>query len=152
MLIWLTRAVLHTNNRTLLDRSGSALSLLHTIEAPRVSFSVMFLGASSFFLSLSALKATSLTFNISMFFIVYDVSNRDSFNDLQTWFNELDTYCSSKEVVRMIVGNKVDKVSIPSRCLWQWYQYDIVIHRKKTTWHEFIWTDKEVFFAYYVFD
>jgi hypothetical protein len=84
-----------------------------------VSFSVMFLGASSFFLSLSALKATSLTFNISMFFIVYDVSNRDSFNDLQTWFNELDTYCSSKEVVRMIVGNKVDKVSIPSRCLWQ---------------------------------
>ncbi|KAF9151337.1 hypothetical protein BG015_006818 [Linnemannia schmuckeri] len=42
---------------------------------------------------------------------VYDVSNRDSFNDLQTWFNELDTYCSSKEVVRMIVGNKVDKES-----------------------------------------
>ena len=41
---------------------------------------------------------------------MYDVSNRDSFNDLQTWFNELDTYCSSKEVVRMIVGNKVDKV------------------------------------------
>ncbi|KAF9915302.1 hypothetical protein BX616_006463 [Lobosporangium transversale] len=43
--------------------------------------------------------------------LVYDVSNRDSFNDLQTWFNELDTYCSSKEVVRMIVGNKVDKDS-----------------------------------------
>ncbi|KAF9099167.1 hypothetical protein BGX29_007282 [Mortierella sp. GBA35] len=43
--------------------------------------------------------------------LVYDVSNRDSFNDLQTWFNELDTYCSSKEVVRMIVGNKVDKES-----------------------------------------
>jgi len=45
-----------------------------------------------------------------MTMIVYDVSKRDSFNDLQTWFNELDTYCSSKEVVRMIVGNKVDKV------------------------------------------
>ncbi|KAF9928282.1 Ras- protein Rab-18 [Linnemannia zychae] len=43
--------------------------------------------------------------------LVYDVTNRDSFNDLQTWFNELDTYCSSKEVVRMIVGNKVDKES-----------------------------------------
>ncbi|KAG0003612.1 Ras- protein Rab-18 [Entomortierella chlamydospora] len=43
--------------------------------------------------------------------LVYDVSNRDSFNDLQTWFNELDTYCSSKEVVRMIVGNKIDKES-----------------------------------------
>ncbi|KAK3825834.1 MAG: P-loop containing nucleoside triphosphate hydrolase protein [Benniella sp.] len=43
--------------------------------------------------------------------LVYDVSKRDSFNDLQTWFNELDTYCSSKEVVRMIVGNKVDKES-----------------------------------------
>lgn len=46
---------------------------------------------------------------------MYDVSNRDSFNDLQTWFNELDTYCSSKEVVRMIVGNKVDKVIESSR-------------------------------------
>ncbi|KAF8939509.1 P-loop containing nucleoside triphosphate hydrolase protein [Dissophora ornata] len=43
--------------------------------------------------------------------LVYDVSNRDSFNDLQTWFNELDTFCSSKEVVRMVVGNKVDKES-----------------------------------------
>ncbi|KAG9072443.1 actin [Linnemannia hyalina] len=47
----------------------------------------------------------------SSYYRVYDVSNRDSFNDLQTWFNELDTYCSSKEVVRMIVGNKVDKES-----------------------------------------
>ncbi|KAF9581829.1 Ras- protein Rab-18 [Lunasporangiospora selenospora] len=43
--------------------------------------------------------------------LVYDVSNRDSFNDLQIWLTELDTYCSSKEVVRMIVGNKVDKES-----------------------------------------
>ncbi|KAF9972465.1 Ras- protein Rab-18 [Actinomortierella ambigua] len=41
--------------------------------------------------------------------LVYDVSNRDSFDQLQTWFNELNTYCSSKEVVKMIVGNKVDR-------------------------------------------
>ncbi|KAF9168401.1 Ras- protein Rab-18 [Actinomortierella ambigua] len=43
--------------------------------------------------------------------LVYDVSNRDSFDQLQTWFNELNTYCSSKEVVKMIVGNKVDRES-----------------------------------------
>jgi len=43
--------------------------------------------------------------------LVYDVSNRDTFDALQNWFTELNTYCSSKEVVKMIVGNKVDKES-----------------------------------------
>ncbi|KAL2920212.1 hypothetical protein HK105_200280 [Polyrhizophydium stewartii] len=41
--------------------------------------------------------------------LVYDVSNRSSFEHLQTWFNELDTYSSSGLVVKMIVGNKSDK-------------------------------------------
>jgi Ras-related protein Rab-18 len=42
---------------------------------------------------------------------VYDVSNRDTFNALTTWWDELSTYCPSKDVVNMIIGNKVDKVS-----------------------------------------
>jgi len=42
--------------------------------------------------------------------IVYDVSNRDTFDALNTWWNEVNTYCSSPDVVKMIVGNKVDKV------------------------------------------
>jgi Ras-related protein Rab-18 len=47
-----------------------------------------------------------------IFFIVYDVSNRDTFDALNTWWNEVNTYCSSPDVVKMIVGNKVDKVNI----------------------------------------
>ncbi|KAG2229628.1 hypothetical protein INT48_001235 [Thamnidium elegans] len=41
--------------------------------------------------------------------LVYDVSNRDTFDALNTWWNEVNTYCSSPDVVKMIVGNKVDK-------------------------------------------
>ncbi|KAL7320477.1 Ras-related protein Rab-18 [Mucor circinelloides] len=43
--------------------------------------------------------------------LVYDVSNRDTFDALNTWWNEVNTYCSSPDVVKMIVGNKVDKES-----------------------------------------
>ncbi|CAG8506106.1 11281_t:CDS:2 [Acaulospora colombiana] len=41
--------------------------------------------------------------------LVYDVSNRETFKELDNWFNELNTYCSNKNVVKMIVGNKIDK-------------------------------------------
>ncbi|KAJ9092661.1 hypothetical protein QFC21_006725 [Naganishia friedmannii] len=39
---------------------------------------------------------------------LYDVSSRQSFQALTSWFRELSTY-TSPEVVKMIVGNKVDK-------------------------------------------
>ena len=38
--------------------------------------------------------------------LVYDVSNRASFEHLQLWFTELETYASSKEVIKIIVGMK----------------------------------------------
>lgn len=41
--------------------------------------------------------------------IVYDVSNRESFEALPRWYSELETYVSSS-VVKILVGNKVDKV------------------------------------------
>ncbi|KAI8892358.1 small GTPase superfamily [Globomyces pollinis-pini] len=41
--------------------------------------------------------------------LVYDVSNRRTFDHLQNWFTELDTYTSDKDVIRIIVGNKSDK-------------------------------------------
>ncbi|KAJ3126517.1 hypothetical protein HK098_007417 [Nowakowskiella sp. JEL0407] len=41
--------------------------------------------------------------------LVYDVSNRESFDHLQQWITELETYASSKDVVMIIVGNKTDK-------------------------------------------
>jgi len=40
--------------------------------------------------------------------LVYDVSNRESFDDLPRWLTELETYCA-QFVVKVIVGNKVDK-------------------------------------------
>ncbi|WWC99843.1 hypothetical protein V866_006751 [Kwoniella sp. B9012] len=39
---------------------------------------------------------------------VYDVSSRQTFDELLKWFKEIDTYCG-EGVVKMIVGNKVDK-------------------------------------------
>ncbi|KAI8093579.1 ras family-domain-containing protein [Halteromyces radiatus] len=39
----------------------------------------------------------------------YMISSRETFDALNTWWNEVNTYCSSPDVVKMIVGNKVDK-------------------------------------------
>jgi Ras-related protein Rab-18 len=44
--------------------------------------------------------------------IVYDVSNRESFENLKkTWLKELQTYANLDRIVLMVVGNKIDKVS-----------------------------------------
>ncbi|CAI8036006.1 Ras-related protein Rab-18-B [Geodia barretti] len=43
--------------------------------------------------------------------LVYDVSSRGSFQNLETWLNELDTYATKKDLVKMLVGNKIDKES-----------------------------------------
>lgn len=45
--------------------------------------------------------------------LVYDITARDTFEALSSWIQELDTFSgttASKDVVRMIVANKVDKV------------------------------------------
>jgi hypothetical protein len=41
---------------------------------------------------------------------VYDVSSRESFEALPRWLEELENYVSP-EVVKIVVGNKLDKVS-----------------------------------------
>ncbi|KAI8810882.1 P-loop containing nucleoside triphosphate hydrolase protein [Cladochytrium replicatum] len=43
--------------------------------------------------------------------LVYDVTNRETFDHLRLWFTELETYTSSRDVIKMIVGNKSDKES-----------------------------------------
>ncbi|KAJ2349822.1 hypothetical protein GGF43_004361 [Coemansia sp. RSA 2618] len=43
--------------------------------------------------------------------LVYDVSNRESFEHLDSWMEELNTYCTTSDVVKMVVGNKIDKES-----------------------------------------
>ena len=45
--------------------------------------------------------------------LVYDVANRESFDALPRWYSELETYVNPK-VVKMVVGNKVDKVRTSS--------------------------------------
>lgn len=43
--------------------------------------------------------------------LVYDVSNYSTFAKLETWLNELDTYSTKNNMVKMVVGNKIDVVS-----------------------------------------
>lgn len=40
---------------------------------------------------------------------VYDVTSRASFESLPTWFTELETFSTSPDIIKCIVGNKVDK-------------------------------------------
>uniref|UniRef100_A0A8C5GP34 small monomeric GTPase n=1 Tax=Gouania willdenowi TaxID=441366 RepID=A0A8C5GP34_GOUWI len=41
--------------------------------------------------------------------LVYDVTKRDTFTKLENWLNELETYTTRNEIVKMLVGNKIDK-------------------------------------------
>ncbi|XP_003745104.1 ras-related protein Rab-18 [Galendromus occidentalis] len=41
--------------------------------------------------------------------LVYDVTCRESFEKLDSWLIELETYATHKNIVKMLVGNKVDK-------------------------------------------
>ncbi|KAL4630937.1 ras-related protein Rab-18 [Arapaima gigas] len=41
--------------------------------------------------------------------LVYDVTRRDTFAKLDNWLNELETYCTRNDLVKMLVGNKIDK-------------------------------------------
>ena len=43
---------------------------------------------------------------------MYDVTSRDSFEGLEVWLNELDTYATKKHLIKMLVGNKIDKVGL----------------------------------------
>lgn len=40
---------------------------------------------------------------------VYDVSVRQTFDKLNDWLGECDTYATKQDLVRMLVGNKIDK-------------------------------------------
>lgn len=51
-----------------------------------------------------------VAWTLSLDLLVYDVTNRETFDALHNWWNEVNTYCSSPDVVKVLVGNKVDKV------------------------------------------
>lgn len=46
------------------------------------------------------------------FVAVYDVTRRETFTKLDNWLNELETYCTRNDLVKMLVGNKIDRVSV----------------------------------------
>ncbi|XP_054165892.1 ras-related protein Rab-18-B-like [Oppia nitens] len=41
--------------------------------------------------------------------LVYDVTNRQTFERLDNWLKEVDAYCNQSNVVKMLVANKIDK-------------------------------------------
>jgi len=49
--------------------------------------------------------------------LVYDVTRRDSFENLSQWLKEVEIYApgEGKDVVKLLVGNKVDKDRVVSR-------------------------------------
>jgi len=43
--------------------------------------------------------------------LVYDVSSKDTFAKLDVWLNELETFANKPDIVKMLVANKIDKVT-----------------------------------------
>lgn len=43
---------------------------------------------------------------------MFDVSSASTFARLETWLEELDTYSTKNNIVKMIVGNKIDVVRL----------------------------------------
>ena len=48
---------------------------------------------------------------------MYDVTRPDTFDNLSMWLEEVEQYCpgGGREVVKLLVGNKVDKDRVVSR-------------------------------------
>lgn len=44
---------------------------------------------------------------------VYDVTKRDTFMKLENWLKELEAYTTKADLVKMLIGNKIDKVEPP---------------------------------------
>ncbi|XP_077471004.1 ras-related protein Rab-18-B-like isoform X3 [Stigmatopora argus] len=40
---------------------------------------------------------------------VYDVTKHDTFTKMEIWLNELETYTTRNDIIKMLVGNKIDR-------------------------------------------
>ena len=88
---------------------------------------------------------------IHLVYAVYDVTRREPFTKLDNWLNELETYCTRNDLVKMLVGNKIDKVSV--FVVWNvchsgktrsWLEISntlkcIIIFRSSSTWYNLIY-------------
>ena len=52
------------------------------------------------------------------------MSSKQSFEGLEVWLNELDTYATKKDLIKMLVANKIDKVS----CWFTEWRLEVVVH------------------------
>ncbi|XP_013421908.1 ras-related protein Rab-18A [Lingula anatina] len=41
--------------------------------------------------------------------LVYDVANKQTFQRLDNWLSELETFATKHDLIKMVVGNKIDK-------------------------------------------
>lgn len=41
--------------------------------------------------------------------LVYDTSSRETFDKLEEWLTEVEMYSTKKDIIKMLVGNKIDK-------------------------------------------
>lgn len=64
---------------------------------------------------------------------MYDVTRKDTFTGLDGWLNELEVYTSKNSTVKMLVGNKTDKVSLemhPLALLHSSTDFSVIIEYK----------------------
>lgn len=109
------------SNLLQLVRKGSGRWRAHTIGMPRESFLVCYLSDNSMSVyvslfpsrDLTTLPLFTLTFWYVLFLLVYDVTQRETFANLSdVWAKEVELYSTNQDCIKMLVGNKVDMVSI----------------------------------------
>ena len=74
-------------------------------------------GAQGCILGKLELVTNRVFINFMLWISVYDVCSRQSFAKLDNWLNELETFSTKHDIVKMLVGNKIDKVGV-SCYLW----------------------------------
>ena len=83
-----------------------------------IRYSVKVLSASLCLFSITNFNRTvmdetvhdSIQENLVFFPLVYDTSSRETFEKLEEWLNEIEMYSTKKDIIKMLVGNKIDKV------------------------------------------
>ena len=64
---------------------------------------------------------------------VYDVSSKQSFTKLDAWLSELETFATKHDMIKMLVGNKIDKVcKCVFVCRFLYMVTVLCVHRMKS--------------------
>ena len=88
------------------------------LSIKEICYSVKVLSASLCLFSITNFNRTvvdetvrdSIQENLVFFPLVYDTSSRETFKKLEEWLNEIEMYSTKKDIIKMLVGNKIDKV------------------------------------------